>query len=349
MTKLSFAIPGDLATPTGGYAYDRQVMALLPQHGIEVAHLLLPGGFPFPSEEEVLETARLLASVADDTVLLVDGLASGALPAECFAELSAPVVVMLHHPLGLETGLDEAASRKLLATEKAALGFARHIIVTSRTTAATLIELGFAPPPPVTIAEPGTERAPRAAGSGESGCQILSIGSVVPRKGHDLLVEALSRLTHLDWQCTIAGSLDRDGDFAGPLVRRVEAGELRDRIRFAGVLPGETLPALYAAADIFAMPSRYEGYGMVFAEALARGLPVVAARAGAVPDTVPPEAGILVLSEDVDALTEALASLITDRALRQKLSDAAWAHAETLPRWDDTAKIIAKVVKEVSA
>jgi glycosyltransferase involved in cell wall biosynthesis len=96
------------------------------------------------------------------------------------------------------------------------------------------------------------------------------------------------------------------------------------------------------------MPSRYEGYGMAFAGALASGLPVVAARAGAVPGTVPPDAGILVPPEDAPAVREALYALLTDRELRRRLSDAAWAHAQTLPRWTDTARIIAAVLGEVA-
>ena len=120
----------------------------------------------------------------------------------------------------------QETSRRLLDSERAALKYARHIIVTSRTTADTLRELGFAPPPPVTVAEPGTEPAPRAKG-GTGRAEIISVGAVVPRKGHDLLIEALAGLTHLDWRCTIIGSLDRDSAFASaprPADRRSRAG-----------------------------------------------------------------------------------------------------------------------------
>jgi glycosyltransferase involved in cell wall biosynthesis len=346
--RVSFAIPGDIGTPTGGYAYDRRVMEMLPRFGVEVAHLALPGGFPFPAAAELEETARLLASVPADSVLLIDGLALGALPEACLAPVAAPIVAMHHHPLGLETGLDAQTSGRLLNSERAALTYARHIIVTSPTTADTLRELGFAPPPPVTVALPGTEAAPRAEGG--SGCaEILSVGSVVPRKGHDILVEALAELTHLEWHCTIVGSLDRDSDFASRLMRRITEAGLGDRISLTGALASEELQERYGRADIFAMPSRYEGYGMAFASALARGLPIVAAKAGAVPATVPADAGILVPPEDAPAVRDALAALLTDAKLRQTLSDAAWTHAQTLPRWTDTARIIADVLKEVAA
>ena len=345
MIKVQFAIPGDIATLSGGYAYDRQLMAALGQFGVDIAHLQLPDGFPVPTTAELEETARLLAAVPAECVLLIDGLAMGVLPEDCLGAVAAPIVSMLHHPLGLETGLDRVTSQRLLNSERAALKYARHIIVTSPTTAEILRDLSFAPPPPVTVAEPGTEPAPRAVG-GTGRIEIVSVGAVVQRKGHDLLIAALAGLADLDWQCTILGSLDRDSAFVSRLRHQISEAGLSERIRFIGAADPQSH---YARADIFALPSRYEGYGMVFAEALARGLPVVALKAGAVPGTVPASAGLLVPPEDVTALREALASLITDRALRQTLSDAAWAHGQGLPRWADTARTIADVLKEVRA
>jgi hypothetical protein len=347
MTRLYFAIPGDIETPTGGYVYDRKLIALLPEHGIDVAHLPLPSGFPFPSAEEIGEAKQLLASVPADAVLLIDGLAFGALPDQSLTGITAPIAAMLHHPLGLETGLSEQESRELLASERGALKFARHIIVTSATTAATLKELSFAPPPPTTVAEPGTEPAERSTG-GSGVCEILSVGAVVPRKGHDILVEALAKLPHRGWCCTIAGSLDRDQDFVQRLRQQIAELDLSEHVMLTGPLNSEAINAEYAKADIFALPSRYEGYGMAFAGALARGVPIVAARAGAVPGTVPDETGLLVPPDDAQAFSEALHALIGDAALRRKMSDAAWAHAQTLPRWETTARIVAGVIKELA-
>jgi glycosyltransferase involved in cell wall biosynthesis len=86
---------------------------------------------------------------------------------------------------------------------------------------------------------------------------------------------------------------------------------------------------------------------MAFAEAVAHGLPIVAARAGAVPQTVPGDAALLVEPDDADAFSDALHALISDKGLRQKLSDAAWARAQALPRWEDAAEIIAHVIHKV--
>jgi glycosyltransferase involved in cell wall biosynthesis len=346
--RLHFAIPGDIDTPTGGYIYDRTVLSMLPGHGVDVSHVTLPPGFPFPSPEELAETAELLAGVPADSVLLIDGLAFGALTEEVLNSISAPIVVILHHPLGLETGLDQQVSHDLLASERAALHHARHIIVTSPSIAQVLPQLFFAPPPPITVAEPGTERADRAVG-GNGRFEILSVGSVIPRKGHDVLVEALAGLQQYDWNAKIIGGTDRDVEFAGRVGARIEALGLQDRITLTGTMSKQKLYEHFHMADIFALPSRYEGYGMVFAEALARGLPIVAARAGAVPGTVPAEAGLLVEPDDATALARAIESLITDQPLRQRLSDAAWDHAQGLPLWDDTCRKIVSVIQEARA
>jgi len=348
VTKACFAIPGDLHTPTGGYVYDRQVMALLPSRGVDVRHLPLPDGFPFPSKAALEDTGRLLAGVPAQEVLVIDGLALGVLPPALLEQIAAPLIALLHHPLGLETGLNPEQSAGLLASEKAAVARARHVIVTSQTTARTLRDLSFAPPPPVTVAVPGVERGRRAPGNA-NGLEIISVGSVVPRKGYDILIAALARLRDEPWRCTIVGGLDRDPACAAKLRDQVSNVRLEDRVSFAGTLRSDAISALLGKADIFALPSRYEGYGMAFAEAMAHGLPVVAARAGAVPGTVPPEAGLLVAPDDDRAFADALGLLMRDTALRRRLADGAWYHAQTLPRWEDTADIVAGVIGQVAA
>jgi glycosyltransferase involved in cell wall biosynthesis len=342
-----FAIPGDLNTPTGGYVYDGHVMAALPTCGVGVRHLALPDSFPFPTEAALAETGRLLAAVPADVPLVIDGLALGVLPPALLEKVSAPIIALLHHPLGLETGLSPEKSHAMLATERTAVAFARRVIVTSPATAETLVELGFAPPPPVTVAIPGTVPGQRAEGSVD-GREIISVGSVVPRKGYDVLVAALARLRDEPWRCSIVGGLDRDPVCADALRAQITREGLTDRIRLAGTLGATEIGALLGKADIFALPSRYEGYGIVFAEAMAHGLPILATRAPAIPGTVPPEAGILVAPDDVEAFSDALRLLMEDAALRQRLAGGSWAHAQTLPRWEDTAALVARVIREVA-
>jgi glycosyltransferase involved in cell wall biosynthesis len=344
--KACFAIPGDIETPTGGYVYDRQVIAALPSCGVEIRHLALPGGFPFPTPEAVEETGRLLAAVPAEEVLIIDGLALGVLPPSLLEKVAAPIIALHHHPLGLETGLTSEQEDALLASEKAATACARHVIVTSQTTAEILVELEFAPPPQVTVAMPGIVHGKRAESQGGV-FQIVSVGTIVPRKGYDILVAALATLKDESWHCTIVGGLDRDARCTEALKAQVANEGLADRITFAGVLDTPDVSTLLSRSDVFALPSRYEGYGMAFAEAMAHGLPVLATNAPAIPGTVPEGAGILVAPENTTAFADALRKLMHDAELRRQMADVGWAHAQGLPDWKDTAGIIAGVIRGV--
>jgi glycosyltransferase involved in cell wall biosynthesis len=149
------------------------------------------------------------------------------------------------------------------------------------------------------------------------------------------------------WHCTIIGGLDRDLDCVAALNAQIAKARLQDRITFTGALH-EDIDAYLGRSDIFAHPSRYEGYGMALAGAMAHGLPIVSTTAPAIPNTVPAGAGILAPPENPRAFADALRALIRDPALRRRLGDAGWAHAGTLPRWEDTAAIIADVIREVA-
>ncbi len=345
--EAHFAIPGDIATPTGGYAYDRNVIAHIERFGVQLSLLPLPAGFPFPDAGERHETAARIAALGDCALLLIDGLAYGAFDAGMLAALPAPPIALVHHPLGLETGLSPQQRDALLASEAEALRRTRHIIATSTTTAETLSRLFSLPRAKITVAEPGISHVERAHGGGEV-VHIVSAGAVVPRKGYDILISALADLADLKWRATIAGSLDRSSETAAAIAEQVRSLGLSGRIALAGTLGDADLAALYRSADIFALASRYEGYGMVFAEAMAHGLPIVATTAGAIPETVPAAAGLLVPPDDAAALSRALRAMIARPDLRKACGEAAWAHAQTLPRWSDTARKIADVLSAVA-
>jgi glycosyltransferase involved in cell wall biosynthesis len=341
-----FLIPGDLSLPTGGYRYDREVFARLASFGVKAAHVVLPAGYPAPSTDDLAETEPLLAKSGRRTPLLIDGLALGAMPPAMLAPHARRLVALVHHPLGLEVGLPRERAAYLLANEKDVLAHAARVIVTSRMTAKTLMNDFALPERRIAVAEPGVDRAARAAGTGKP-LHILAVGAVSARKAYPDLVAAMATLVDLDWRLTIAGATDRDADAVAALRTEIDRHGLAGRVTLAGAITDDQLAALHASADIFAMSSLYEGYGMALAEALARGLPVVTSTGGAAADTVPDTAGLKFPPGDRPALSIALRRILTDAGLRRRMADAAWAAAALLPTWDDTAREIAAVLKAV--
>jgi glycosyltransferase involved in cell wall biosynthesis len=346
--SVTFAVPGDLATPTGGYAYDRRMIAELEQLGWKVDVLNLGEGFPRPSDETRISAQARLSAVAKGQPIVIDGLALGVLP-EVAAQLRLrhPLVAIVHHPLALETGVtaDEAAA--LHASEQAALAATARIITSSATTARGLVANYNVPADRITVAPPGTDQAAKALGSSDGVVRLLAVGSIVPRKGYDVLIAALATLADLPWHLTIAGDRTRDPAAAVRLDVDIARCKLSDRVTALGAVPPERIDELYAAADLFVLASRFEGYGMVYAEALARGLPVVGTTAGAIPETVPAGAGVLVAPDDVTALALVLRQLIGNAAERSRLAAGARAAAARLPAWKDSAKLLSRALEAV--
>lgn len=343
--SLVFAYPGNLALNTGGYAYGRRIIEGLRALGWTVTLLSLGEGFPKPSAMVRREAELQLSALPDDALVLIDGLAFGVL--DDWAEREADrlkIIALVHHPLALETGIDADEQESLRHSEVKALAFARHVIVTSPMTARELQANYGIEQQRMTVAVPGTERAAIAPGNGDPP-HILSIGTLTPRKAHDVLISALKRVEHLDWRATIIGSPSLNPHTTYSLQHQLETSGLVGRITLAG----ETSDARaeLARADIFALASRYEGYGMVFAEALSQGLPIVACRVGAIPDVVPEEAGYLVPVDDVEAFAAALERLLSDRDLRRAKAQAALAAGTRLPGWNDASDIIANLLRTI--
>ena len=326
----AFAIPGDLNTPTGGYVYDRR---LINASGGALSHLALPGSWPNASDADRVSAVAALKSAGP---ALIDGLAYGAFTPDMVAALPAAPIALCHHPLGKETGLDAYQSAMALKQEAAVLSLAAHIIVTSDETKRTLVaELGQ-DEARITVAPPGLDYADAPGRPVKSEPEILTVASLTPRKGHEELVMALSRLKHLSWTARWIGPVDRDEQhFEAVKAAIIEAG-LTSRIRIEGALSGDGLSRAYEEADIFCLPSRYEGYGMVFAEAMMRALPIIACNAGAVAELVPPRAGLLTPAGDPAALADALQEVLEDPPFRAMMGDAGRAHALTIPGWEAT-------------
>ena len=344
--RLAFAVPGDLATPTGGYAYDRRIIAELKNLGWNIDVVDLGDGYPHPDAAKRAAAERLLAKTAQGHPIVIDGLAFGVLPdAAALLYERNPLIALVHHPLALESGLTLADAEKFHASERAALKFAHRVIVTSPSTAQILTADFDVPANRITVARPGSDRVAAAVGSRDGIVRLLAVGSIVPRKGYDVLVAALATLADLPWQLTVAGDKDRDRATANEIENDITRFELSDRIALLGAVAPDRLAELYRASDLFVLASRFEGYGMAYAEALTYGLPTIGTKAGAVPNTLPRNAAILVEPDNVAALASALRRLIADKNERQRMSSAARAAAARLPTWQDSAALFAGAIE----
>jgi glycosyltransferase involved in cell wall biosynthesis len=339
--RTALIFPGDLGTLTGGYVYDRRAFAALQDHGWRVNRLSLSGGFPFPDDHALAAADATLASLPDGLTAVVDGLALGVMP-EAAARHGGrlALVGLVHHPLCIETGLEFHAAERLRASERTALAWCQRVIVTSPLTARTVVAEFDVPAERVTVAVPGVDPAPVASESATRRPHLLCVGTLTPRKGHRLLLEALAGLLDLDWTLACVGSAERDPATAAQIRETIAVLGLSDRVSLTGELSEEALSAAYARADVLVSASLYEGYGMALAEGLARGLPIVAVAAGAVADTVPRSAGLLVPPLDREALTVALRQVLGEPDIRRRLHEGALAAREGLPRWTDTATAI---------
>jgi glycosyltransferase involved in cell wall biosynthesis len=330
-------VPGDPDQPTGGYRYDAHIAAELRALGWPVAVVGLPGRFPDADEAARNALDRTLVDLPDDALVIVDGLALGGLPdvAERHAERLA-LVGLVHHPLADETGLDAGARQRFEALESRALAACRRVITTSPFTARRVARMGVDPDRIGTV-EPGVAPAEAATAPERAArCReqrLLCVGSLSPRKGQDVLIEALTGLADRQWRLTLVGDPGRDPVFARRVERQVAAAGLHARVRFAGACTVDRLESHYRDADLVVVPSHYEGYGMVVCEALARGLPLVATTGGALADTVPGDAALRVAPGDAAALAAALRRWLDAPETRAELVGAALAARARLHDW----------------
>lgn len=337
--KLALFVPAPISTVSGGYEYDRRMIAGLRAIGHRVDVIELAGSFPIADDAARQSVRQAMTALDQQTRPLIDGLALPAF-AGSDADLSRSAAI-IHHPTTLETGHREADREHLHEIERRLLPRLDRVIVPSQSTGDNLVAQFGVSADKITVVVPGTDDAPRCTGSGASGCQVISLGTLIPRKGFDVLMRALARLTDIEWRLTIAGSPHHDPVHAHALVSLADSLGISARVTFAGELTGEALDELWRGADVFALATWWEGYGMAIAEALKRGLPVAVTGGGAAAALLTPEAGVAANPGDSEQLSKALRRLLFSADLRQHMAQAAWELGQTLPSWDKQALVLA--------
>ncbi len=350
MTTVHVVVPDgidDPARPSGGNTYDRRVCVGLASLGWSVREHAVPGCWPRPDGAALAALAGVVAAIPDGALVLLDGLVASTAPAVLVPEASRlRLVLLVHMPLGLRPAADRAD--KIRAWESAVLAAAAAVVTTSAWTRRRLLELYQLPADRLHVARPAVDAAELATGTA-AGAALLCVAAVTFDKGHDVLIDALAAISELSWQCVCVGSLDRDPVFAHDVRRRSRQRGLGGRVQFPGPRTGAELDRSYAAADLLVLASRAETYGMVVTEALARGMPVVAAEVGGLTESLGYGAdgirpGLLVTPDHPAALGGALRTWLSDPELRARLRRAARERREWLPAWSSTASVIADVL-----
>jgi glycosyltransferase involved in cell wall biosynthesis len=336
----------DPRLPSGGNLYDRQVCARLAEAGWDVLVTTVAAAWPVPGPAARADLARILAGIPDREAVLIDGLIASLAAAPLLPHAGRlRLAVLLHMPLA--TALDAPPGAQ--ASERAVLHAAASVIVPSHWTRRQVLARFALPPGRVHVAQPGVSLPrldPAATETRPVPGRLICVGVIARHKGQDLLIEALAGLADLDWHCVLAGPVDRDPDFVRHVRHLIAGLDDGSRVRLTGVLTGTALSDLYATAGLLVAPSRSETYGMTVTEALAHGVPVIAAAVGGLPEAlgVAPggqRPGQLVPAGDAAALATALRDWLGDEQHRQRLRAAARQRRSTLRGWGQTAHDIA--------
>jgi glycosyltransferase involved in cell wall biosynthesis len=345
---LTFVISADYARRTGGWIYDQRLLNGLRARGWRVKEALLPAGFPAPSLAARAQAAAAFRAIPDGSLVLADQLCLGVLPEVARAEgRRLRLVMIVHHPLALE-GYNGAHERaRFQRCEKEALRHVAAVIVTSPGTARALTADYAVGPARIIIAVPGVDRRPLAHGSGGRVLTLLSVGAVVPRKNHALLLRALAGLRHLPWRLILVGNVTRAPTHVGRLRGLIGACGLSARVSLKGELPDDRLARLWPGADLYVSASRHEGYGMALAEAFAHGVPVVSTYAGAAALWVGRRGAKLVRDGSVAPLRAALGEVLGSGPVRTALREGARARRPGLPRWEATVKTVDRRLRQL--
>ena len=341
MLTVSLITLGSPDQLTGGYLYHRRMANLAPAHDARVDFASVPAAPFLPAVAASRQVAQA-AKAAD--VIVVDSLAAAFLAPW---RLPRPAVAILHQPPG---GIDGGPGRRAVQSwlDRALYRRCDVLLLASRTLVDTVpgrrcvvvppgSDVALPPPGPL----PDLRQGRRVA--------ILTVGNWLPRKGILDVLAAFAGLPPGAGTLHLVGRTDQDPSYADRVRERLAAPELDSRVVVHGPLPPEEIGPLYAAADVFVLPSYEEAYGTVYGEALAAGLPVVGWRVGNLTNlVVDGREGLMLEPGDVNGLASALEHLASDDQYRERLAAAARLGGRGLPTWSETASLFFNTLKGIA-
>jgi glycosyltransferase involved in cell wall biosynthesis len=344
--RVAVITVGDTGRKTGGYLYNGRVISGLRRRGLEVEELVAGGASP----DEQRKDAPRLGSAFDPSrfdMIVVDALARIAVAPHLERwQAFGPVVALVHELPSVAGG---GSGTETVARERdyeEPLLRADRLVSVSDHGRNVLLGRGVSPSR-IHVVPPGFDGVQVGDGTParrDGLVRALCVAQWIPRKGILTLVEAWTLQERRGAVLELIGETNAEPDYTARVRAAIDAAP-RASIVESGCVGDASLGASYAVADIFVLPSRYEGYGIVYAEALAFGLPIIACDAGPVPELVGREAGVLIRPDDRDDLSAALDLLLGDPARRAKMSAAAGRRASRLPRWEDTVAAFEDVLR----
>jgi glycosyltransferase involved in cell wall biosynthesis len=351
MVVVSLVTLGSPEQVTGGYLYHRRLADAAPSHRAQIVFVSFPDG-PFLASARRAGDVIAKARACGADLIVVDSIAAGLLaPWLRTHQLDLPVVAMLHQPPG---GIDHGRvlTRLRAILDRSTYRRARRLLTASQALADDVESMGF-PGALLRVVQPGRDVAIAPEGPsedlrGEGRVAFLCVGNWVVRKGILSLLDAFARLPPDAAVLHLVGDQDKDPSYATRVMTRLGEQDLNGRVIAHGPLPKEKVAALYAGADVFVLPSWKEPYGTVYGEAMAAGLPVVGWRAGNLVNLAEDgRQGVLVPPGDVEGLASAMRALALDEVYRVRLASSARRRAQSLPTWDDTARVFFSNLREV--
>ena len=351
--EIGLVVEGDLEQTSGGYRYDRKLVAFLEARGDEVDVISLPQR---PGDERGLETAsgplesdrtvrRRLDRPYD--VLLQDELCYPTL-AEHNPRLERPgaIVSLVHLLRTPDPAVDDSRVRE---REKRYLESVDAAVCTSSHTRGRTTSLADGDLP--TLVAPPAGRHEGAALSADAvrerartdPFRLAFVGNVVPRKNTTTLLEAFARIEEDedDWRATVVGSLETDSTYARAVREHARSLGVEDRVTFTGRVETAVLESILERSHVLAVPARYEGFGMVYLEAMEYGVVPIASSVGGASEFVADgRNGFVVDPTDTDQLADRLGALAADRNRLAALGTGALETATAHPTWDETLKSV---------